>query len=103
MLPSERFFTVKLADGSDHRGLAPRYFFWHAKGKLVEENEPTHAADSTVAAGVLQRQNGHVSVEVPDGERIAVNSADARPRPTVIWPPGASGPVDTEPTPNVTV
>jgi hypothetical protein len=50
MLPSERFFTVQLADGSDHRGLAPRYFFWNAKGKPVEENAPTHAADGMVAA-----------------------------------------------------
>jgi hypothetical protein len=88
MLPSERFFTVKLADGTQHRGLAPRYFVWNAKGELVGENEPTQETDGMVAARVFERQNGYVSVEVPDGELIAVNSADVRPRPTDITPPG---------------
>jgi hypothetical protein len=103
MLPSERFFLVKLADGTEHRGLGPRYFFWNAKGELVGENEPTQEADGMVAARVLQRHNGYVSVEVPDGELIAVHSSDVRPRPTKIHPPESSGPAATEPAPNVPV
>jgi hypothetical protein len=103
MLPGERYFTVKLADGTEHRGLAPRYFVWNAKGELVRENEPAQEADGMVAARVLQRHNGYVSVEVPDGDLIAVNSTDVRHRPTEIRPPGYSGPAATEPTPNVPV
>lgn len=103
MLPSERFFVVKLADGTEHRGLAPRYFFWNAKRELVGENEPTQETDGMVAARVLQRHNGYVTVEVPDGELIAVKSADVLPRPTEIQPPGYSGPAATEPAPNVPV
>src|SRR4051794_28317959 len=90
MLPSERFFTVKLADGTEHRGLAPRYFFWNAMGQLVGEAEPAEEVVGMVAARVLERHNGYVSVEVPDGELIAVNSSDVRPRPTKIQPPDAN-------------
>jgi hypothetical protein len=103
MLPSERYFTVKLADGAEHRGLAPRYFFWNEKGELVRENEPTQEAVGMVAARVLQRDNGYVIVEVPDGELIAVSSANVRRRPTEIIPPGYSGPAAAEPAPNVPV
>jgi hypothetical protein len=103
MLPSERSFSVKLADGTEHRGLAPRYFFWNTAGGLVGENEPAHEADGMVAARVLRRQNGYVIVEVPDGELIAVHSADVKPRPTEIRPPGPGSPAATEPAPNVPV
>jgi hypothetical protein len=103
MLPSERFFAVKLANGESHRGLAPRYFVWNKERQLVGENEPAQQEPGMVAARVLEKQNRYVIVEVPDGELIAVNSQDVRPRPTEIRPPGYSVPATTEPTSHVPV
>jgi hypothetical protein len=103
MLSSERLFTVKLANGDSHWGIAPRYFCWNAQGQLVAETEPAQQADGMIAARVVEECNGYVAVEVPDGEVLAVSREDVRDRPTVIVPPGQPAPAPTEPCPNVPV
>jgi hypothetical protein len=103
MLSSERLFSVEMADGKVHCGIAPRYFCWNDKGQLVAESEPSQEENGKIAARVVGEFNGFVTVEVPDGEVIAVPRGAVRERPTEIVPPGRVGPVPTEPNPNVPV
>ncbi|HJT77095.1 MAG TPA: hypothetical protein VJ739_07805 [Gemmataceae bacterium] len=103
MFSSERLFTVELADGKFHRGIAPRYFCWNAQGQLVGESEPAAEADGMIAARVVRECAEYVAVEVPDGEVIAVKPDHVKDRPTTIRPPGHPGPAAPEPSPNVPI
>lgn len=99
MFPGERLFTVKLANDTTHSGIAPRYFCWNKNGELVAENEPaTGEIDGFLAARVVDELDGdQVAVEIPNGEVIAVDRADVRPRPTEIRPPSHPAPLEDHP------
>jgi hypothetical protein len=88
MFSGERVFKVKLADGKEYVGIAPRDFCWNKRGELVKEGEPAGEEDGMVAAKVVDDLDGHqVAVEVPTGEVIAVEKDQVLPRPTEIKPP----------------
>jgi hypothetical protein len=89
---SERGFELHLANGELYSSLAPRHFCWNGSGKLLEEGEAEkETIDGFVAGRVVRELEGdQVAVEVPDGEVLAVRKHQVRPRPTPIYPPGAS-------------
>lgn len=90
MFSSELTFTVKMADGKEYRGIAPRHFCWNEKGALVSAGEVTQEVDGQVAARIVDDLDGDQrAVEVPDGEVIAVRSSAVGPRPTAIRQPGS--------------
>jgi hypothetical protein len=84
----ERIFDVILANGELYRSIAPRYFCWNSQNHLVAENEPQTQIDGMVAARVINSIGDQIIVEVPDGEVIAVDKNNVKPRPTIIKPPG---------------
>jgi hypothetical protein len=84
----ERIFEVILANGEQYRSLAPRQFCWNSQNHLVAENEPKTEIDGLIAARVIDSiDNDQMIVEVPDGEIIAVDKVNVKPRPTSIKPP----------------
>jgi hypothetical protein len=90
---SERAFEVTLANGEKHSGPAPLHFCWNAQGKPLGPDEAlADEADGWVAARpVGQELSGdQVALEVPDGEVIAVRTADVRPSWTQIHPTQAT-------------
>jgi hypothetical protein len=102
MFSGERLFTVKLANGADYHGIAPRHFCWNERGEIVGEYEPTRENEGKIAARVVDElEDGQVAVEVPNGEVIAVDRSDVVKRPTVIRPPTPTPP--TESATNVSV
>lgn len=86
----ERVFEVQLANGESYTSLAPRQFCWSANGKLVEEREPTTKAKGMIAARIVAEiDDTQIQIEVPDGEVIAVDRSQVKPRPTPIIPPSS--------------
>lgn len=91
IVSGERIFEVKLANGQTYTGVAPRHFCWNAQGQLVGEKEPSGEVEGMVAARVIEElDDNQVAVEVPDGEVIAVDKDQARPRPTPVRPPSST-------------
>jgi hypothetical protein len=91
IFPSERRFTVALANGDHYDGIAPRFFCWNAGGKIVEEDEPADGVDGLVAGKEVAQDDlpeDVAAVEVPDGEVLAIKRVTVRQRPTKISPPG---------------
>jgi hypothetical protein len=83
----ERIFKVTLANSEPYEGLAPRQFCWNGQNRLVAENEPQAEINGMVAARVIDSVDDQMIVEVPDGEIIAVDKTNVKPRPTSIKPP----------------
>jgi hypothetical protein len=97
MFSSERVFTVVLADGTEHRGIAARHFCWNADGVPVGPREPAEEAEGMVAARIVREVDisqeediSQVAVEVPDGEVIAVEEKNVVNRPTKIHQPSTT-------------
>jgi hypothetical protein len=91
MFSSERVFTVVLADGTEHRGIAARHFCWNADGVPVGPREPAEEAEGMVAARIVREVDiSQVAVEVPDGEVIAVEEKNVVDRPTKIHQPSTT-------------
>jgi hypothetical protein len=86
----ERVFEVQLANGERYTSLAPRQFCWTADGKLVGEREPTSKTRGMIAARIVTDiDETQIQVEIPDGEVIAVDRIQIKPRPTPIVPPSS--------------
>ena len=65
-------------------------FCWNADGQLVGEQEPTTETDGSIAVKRIAEVDGsQVQVEVPDGQVIAVDERQVKPRPTPIRPPSS--------------
>lgn len=87
----ERIFEVVLADGEAYQSLTPRQFCWNSQGNLVAADEPNAEVEGMVAARIVDFiDDDQLIVEVPDGETIAVDKSDVKPRPTNIKPPTES-------------
>ena len=84
--PDERVFQVRTADGKEHAGSGPAYYFWNA------ENHPLHAGvpesdreiRGFVATQILKIDAARALVEVPDGTVAWVFEKDLVARPTEI-------------------
>jgi hypothetical protein len=92
----ERIVTVRCADGTDKKGLAPTRYCWNDKKHALGEDEPADGAtiEGFVAARKLRGGGpaapGGVVVDIPDGEVMVVPLDSVIPRPTSAEPETAS-------------
>ena len=85
----ERVIELQLANGESYQGVTPRHFCWNANGDLIGEKEPSGGEiGGLVAARLIEEiDDRQSSVEIPNGEVIAVKSNQIKMRPTPIVPP----------------
>ena len=88
----ERVVTVRCADGTEKKGLAPTHYCWDEKKHPLGEDEPAdgQAIEGFVAARKLRSAGpaapGAVVVDIPDGEVMVVPRDSVIPRPASTEP-----------------
>jgi len=90
MFSSERIFSVQLANGEEHKGIASVDFFWTKDKTPLVASGTTETREGFIAGRILEDLDaGQIAVEVPDGEVLALPKAKVEQRPTEIQPPSA--------------